>query len=433
VKILQRYVLREVLAPTILAIATLTFVLMIQMLFRRSSEFIGVLSLSLLFRLMAYFLPTLLILTIPMAILTGVLLGIGRLTVDSEIKAFRTHGVHLFPLFLPVLILGGLASVFCLYNSLYLAPSMFGKGFQEIEQLQREVLSSMEPGMFEDRLSSQGMDVVLYYETRDSATGDMRDVYYSVEGSPKDLEADLAKLKKTTQTRSPETPKTLLLASSGRVIPAPAPAPDSDESAGAPVSDEDTETTNPPEPGQPAATLVLTSGTIHFLRGQDDPRYLVAEFDELSQGLDLTAQNSEKSAAPALTLSTFRKIIQELEQKHKRRNPGNLDKSGNKVYSKTAQMLLAEMFQRFSIPLACLSFVLIGLPLSIYVRPSGKAVGIGIAFGLIMVYYVVMHYGAGLTRQTTGIGPEIGPYIIFLPNVVLTFLGGVLLYRAAHR
>jgi len=431
VKILQRYVLREVLAPTILAIATLTFVLMIQMLFRRSSEFIGVLSLSLLFRLMAYFLPTLLILTIPMAILTGVLLGIGRLTVDSEIKAFRTHGVHLFPLFLPVLILGGLASVFCLYNSLYLAPSMFGKGFQEIEQLQREVLSSMEPGMFEDRLSCQGADVVLYFEGKDPATGDMRDVYFSVEGTPKDLKANLANLRKTTQTRSPETPKTLFLASSGRIVPAP--VPDSDESAGAQVPDEDTETTNRPEAGRPAATLVLTSGTIHFLRGQDDPRYLVAEFDELSQGLDLTAQNSEKSAAPALTLSTFRKIIQELEQKHKRRNPGNLDKSGNKVYSKTAQMLLAEMFQRFSIPLACLSFVLIGLPLSIYVRPSGKAVGIGIAFGLIMVYYVVMHYGAGLTRQTTGIGPEIGPYIIFLPNVVLTFLGGVLLYRAAHR
>ena len=97
------------------------------------------------------------------------------------------------------------------------------------------------------------------------------------------------------------------------------------------------------------------------------------------------------------------------------------------------QRLLAEMFQRLSIPLACLSFVLIGLPLSIYVRPSGKAIGVGIAFGLIMVYYVVMHYGAGLTRQTTGIGPEIGPYVIFLPNVVLTLIGGVLLYRAAHR
>jgi lipopolysaccharide export LptBFGC system permease protein LptF len=404
---------------------------MIQMLFRRSSEFIGVLSLSLLFRLMAYVLPTLLTLTIPMVILTGVLLGIGRLTVDSEIKAFRTHGVHLFPVFLPVLILGGLASVFCLYNSLYLAPSMLGKSFQEIEQLQREVLSSMEPGVFENRLSSQGMDVVLYYEARDPVTGDMRDVYYSVEGTPKGLEGNLAKLRKTTQTGSREMPKTLLLASSGRIVPAP--VADSDESDGAQLSDEDTDATNQPQPARPAATLVLTSGTIHFLRDHDDPRYSVMEFDQLSQGLSPTSQNNEKGAAPTLTLSTFRKTIQALEQKHKRTNPGNLDKDGNKFYSKTARQLLAELFQRFSIPLACLSFVLIGLPLSIYIRPSGKAVGVAIAFGLIMVYYVVMHYGAGLTRQTTGIGPEIGPYVIFLPNVVLTFLGGVLLYRAAHR
>ena len=61
--------------------------------------------------------------------LAGVLLGIGRMTVDSEIKAFRTHGVNLLPVFSPIILGGFLAFLLVLYNSLFLGPQMLTRSF----------------------------------------------------------------------------------------------------------------------------------------------------------------------------------------------------------------------------------------------------------------------------------------------------------------
>ena len=76
-----------------------------------------------------------------------------------------------------------------------------------------------------------------------------------------------------------------------------------------------------------------------------------------------------------------------------------------------------------------ITVALIGIPLAILVRPSGKSVGIGVAFVLIVLYYCGMTYGALLTRN----GLAIGPFLMFLPNVLLTILGVVMLHRSVHR
>ena len=74
-------------------------------------------------RLMAYKLPWFLHLSLPVAVIVGVLLSTGRLARDSELKAAYGLGVQPLTLLAPLLVLGLLASGVTLLNNGYLEPA----------------------------------------------------------------------------------------------------------------------------------------------------------------------------------------------------------------------------------------------------------------------------------------------------------------------
>ena len=122
-RILSRYILREVLSYTLLGAALFTFVLFIphlnvilELLVRGSASLLD------LSRIVLYTLPSTLVLTIPMAVLVGVLLGLSRLAADSEITAMRASGVGVLQFVQTVSLVAGAAALLALCNSLYLAP-----------------------------------------------------------------------------------------------------------------------------------------------------------------------------------------------------------------------------------------------------------------------------------------------------------------------
>ena len=102
-RLLDRYIVREMLAPTGIGLLVFTFVLLIDQIPRllavlvaRSADFYTIL------RVFANLLPSILAITIPMAFLLGVLLAFGRLASDSEIIALRAVGVSPMRLLSPV-------------------------------------------------------------------------------------------------------------------------------------------------------------------------------------------------------------------------------------------------------------------------------------------------------------------------------------------
>ena len=93
-RLLDRYIVREMLAPTGIGLLVFTFILLIDQIPRlltvlvaRSADF------STILRVFLNLLPSILAITIPMAFLLGVLLAFGRLASDSEIVALRAVGV----------------------------------------------------------------------------------------------------------------------------------------------------------------------------------------------------------------------------------------------------------------------------------------------------------------------------------------------------
>ena len=122
-RIFTRYILREVTSHALLGGALFTFVLfmrdlghIIELVVRDSASLTDVL------RIFAYLLPNFLIVTIPMAVLVGILLGLSRLAADSEITAMRAAGMGALDFVRIVSIVSAVAVALGLFNSLYLAP-----------------------------------------------------------------------------------------------------------------------------------------------------------------------------------------------------------------------------------------------------------------------------------------------------------------------
>jgi LPS export ABC transporter permease LptG/LPS export ABC transporter permease LptF len=108
---LDRYVFRELLGPTLLGLLIYGVVLLMNLLLQAAELFIRRdLPLQLVGQYIALSLPRILVLIIPMAVLLGVLVGIGRLAADSEITALRACGISDRRLLVPVAALGLAAS-----------------------------------------------------------------------------------------------------------------------------------------------------------------------------------------------------------------------------------------------------------------------------------------------------------------------------------
>ena len=122
-RILTRYILGEILSYALIGCAVFTFILfmrglnqILEAVVRNSSTFATVAE------IFVFTLPNTFKVTIPMAVLVGILLGLSRLAADSEIIAMRASGLGIgyFVRVASVVAIGG--TLLGLVNSVYIAP-----------------------------------------------------------------------------------------------------------------------------------------------------------------------------------------------------------------------------------------------------------------------------------------------------------------------
>ena len=108
---LDRYLLRELLAPFTIALLMLTFALEIPPIIQQGEGLIakGV-AWSTVGRLLLTLLPSSLGITIPMSVLLGILIGFGRLSADREFVALQACGVSLYRLVRPIALIALIAA-----------------------------------------------------------------------------------------------------------------------------------------------------------------------------------------------------------------------------------------------------------------------------------------------------------------------------------
>src|SRR5438067_12703560 len=137
-KILTRYILKEMIGPTALGFSFYTFIILMRQLF----DFAGMiikrsLPASTVLELLWLSLPNIIVLTVPMSLLFGILIAVGRLSADSEIISMRALGISTRTIYLPVFLFS--CGIFLV--NLYLMIVVLPRGNTELARLTSDLVT----------------------------------------------------------------------------------------------------------------------------------------------------------------------------------------------------------------------------------------------------------------------------------------------------
>lgn len=124
INLLHRYIFKELLISIGISFFFFLFVLLMGETIRDLSELLtsGKLGFKLFLQLMALLIPHLAIYAIPFAVLSGILIGFGRMCADEEITAMKASGFSLYQIASSVFLIAFLGMIISAAFSLYYGP-----------------------------------------------------------------------------------------------------------------------------------------------------------------------------------------------------------------------------------------------------------------------------------------------------------------------
>lgn len=168
-KLLTKYIILEAIPYVLLSAVLLTAILFTQQAGRFSELAVYAdLPIDLAAEIAAALLPNVLILTIPVAVLAGIVIGFSRLGSDSEIVAIRAAGVGTWTLLWPALLIGALGTAGAAYLHMKEAPQA-ARDLRRvaIQGALKKLESPVEPRTFNTEIPGY----VIYVRDGDKAQG----------------------------------------------------------------------------------------------------------------------------------------------------------------------------------------------------------------------------------------------------------------------
>src|SRR6202165_912849 len=152
-RILDRYIVREVFRHALLGLIVFTFVFFVPQLIRLMELFVrhsG--SGAQVLKLFLCIFPAVFVFTVPMATLIGVLLGLGRMSADSEIIALTALGIGRRRILLPVGVLALTGAVVTLAMTTSRGP-LARRTFRSLQAdlITSQVYFALQPRVFDER------------------------------------------------------------------------------------------------------------------------------------------------------------------------------------------------------------------------------------------------------------------------------------------
>ena len=169
-KLLSRYVFREILTSSVLATALAIFVIFLKGIGRLFELLVRSAKGPAVIELFALALPPILLLAIPFGVLVGILVGLGRLSSDNEIVAMRSGGVSARIVVAPVVTFAILATLISGACAIWLNPLAVRAEYKIVNAVAAAQLTAdVEPRVFVEQFTSD--NTVLYVEDVKSQSG----------------------------------------------------------------------------------------------------------------------------------------------------------------------------------------------------------------------------------------------------------------------
>jgi lipopolysaccharide export system permease protein len=427
-KILTRYILREHIAPFFFAFFTITFLLIIDFVPKIVNSVLDKdLPAGVVFELIGLNLAWMIALSVPMSVLVATLMAFGRLSSDFEVIALKTSGVNLLRVLLPLLAAGCLITGGMIWFNDQVLPD-----WNKRARTLRSDISRMRPtlvfrsGMFISDIPGY----LIYMEDIDHTTSRVEKV-------------------RITETKDPQQPQ-LIIADYGFL-----------------------------EVLDNGRTLVFTlyDGELHSLDTQNPNNYQKLGFKQQvinisGRSTELERTESEYRTDREMSIRQMRENVSSAKESILPfRDRVNLslrqfyafalvdslsldtvlphgDSAGyanvkmdahevKRQIENNRQQIVGqrrvvnkyqiEIYKKYSIPAASLSFILIGAPLAILSRRGGMGISIAISIFLFTLYWAFLIGGEDLADRG-----YISPFMsMWSANFLVGGLGLYLLYLVA--
>jgi len=332
---LDRYVLSEIVGPLGLGFVVYTFILLMQFLFRSADLIIRRgLPVGVVLRLLLDTLPSILVLTVPMSLLFGILVAVGRLASDSELVAIRAGGVSLYALYRPILVISGLLFALNLGMMLWALPA----GNHALQSLRIEIATRAAAQEVEARVFNEDWEGKVLYVFETPPRAGWRGVFLA--------------------PALPEAENEVTVADRGTVRA---------------------------DPSGERATIHLENAYTHKVDLDNPQKYEVSHSLVLDQALQIRS--------PGVRGGTVSKGVRERTIGELVEMMNEPDTS-----PELRRLAKVEIHKKIAIPAACLVFGLFALPLGFNNRRGGKSSGFTISLGVILVYYVLLNNGEEAAR-----------------------------------
>ena len=147
--LLHRHVLKEVLVSTALAMGLFVFVLLLGNAMRDIAELVaaGKLDFMVFLKLMGLLIPYVAAYALPLGVLTGTLMALGRLSSQQEITAMKSAGISLYQIASPVFVISFIGMIAGVVVNLHYAP----QSRLAYKQLMVSAISENPIGFIEER------------------------------------------------------------------------------------------------------------------------------------------------------------------------------------------------------------------------------------------------------------------------------------------
>jgi lipopolysaccharide export system permease protein len=418
-RILNRYILKEHIGPFLFGFFVVTFVLVMDFIIDIMDLIIDKgLSAWTILEIFGLNLAWMLALSVPMAVLVATLMAFGRLSADNEITAIKSSGTNLYTIAAPVLAASTILAAVLILFSNFVLPEFNLRARTLMSDIgKKRPTLTFKAGIFMDEFP--GYTVLI--KKLDERSSQLEGItIYDNGGGPSPITITA---RRGALEFSPDGNTLRMDLYDGEIHEV-----DADDPAKYRRVKFRKHTLFIKDVG---SKLVRTSSEYRgdremtsamMLQRIDELEAQIGEHLGRMETLGRTAvervEGGRKTEGTHEALKASRTIVSQLQAEH--RAIEHLRKKINGY--------LVEIHKKFSIPAACIVFVLIGAPLGVMARRGGIAIGVGLSLGFFLLYWAFLIGGEELADRL--IAPP--AVAMWSPNIFIGAAGFFLMRRTVR-
>ena len=407
--ILIRYILKTHFAPFVFSTFTLTCILLLQFLMKFADRLVGKgLDTFIVLQLIAYNLAWMLVLVVPMACLVSTLMAFGAMSQNNEITIIKSSGVSLWKMMIgPLLASAILCYLLILFNNDVLPDANHKAKLLTFDISRTKPTLSLEPGLFSQEVNnyailvrkidknSSELEGVTIYDYTDPAkinvvTAEKGKIYFSKDQTKLIMELERGEIHESETMRKNMYRKLVFV--NHRI-----------------TMNADQFSFQQSTPGGPRGDRELSSHDMKYiidslqaiqnnqltsLASETNKFFLKDSISKESQAYYKTAGKEFVYAKAIERMNTVRNIILS--------NVKRVEFTKSEI-----NKYRVEIYKKYSIPAACIIFVLIGAPLGVMTRKGGFGMAASISLFFFLIYWAFLIGGEKLADRNM-VSPFVG-------------------------